>query len=335
MRSQIHTKDPFYGQIFRLTLPIVLQNLLSAAVSSADVVMLNSVGQSAISAVSLASQYTSVFFMILYGLGTGVTMLSAQYWGKKDVHAIELIQGIALRFSVAIAALFSVCAMTIPRQMMILFTNDPELIALGTSYLRIVSFSYLFWCFSEVYLATLRSVERVTISTLLNALALGLNVCLNAVFIFGFFGAPKLGVAGVALATSISRGIQLLFCLAVSQSSKDVRLRLSYIFVQNKVLFHDFVHLSLPALGNDLVWSVAFSMYSVILGHLGSDMVAANSIVVVVRNFATVFCFGLAAFPLSGSVSRSAKVIWKQQKKTPAVLSGSPFMPESWEASSS
>ncbi len=295
MRSQIHTKDPFYGQIFRLTLPIVLQNLLSAAVSSADVVMLNSVGQSAISAVSLASQYTSVFFMILYGLGTGVTMLSAQYWGKKDVHAIELIQGIALRFSVAIAALFSVCAMTIPRQMMILFTNDPELIALGTSYLRIVSFSYLFWCFSEVYLATLRSVERVTISTLLNALALGLNVCLNAVFIFGFFGAPKLGVAGVALATSISRGIQLLFCLAVSQSSKDVRLRLSYIFVQNKVLFHDFVHLSLPALGNDLVWSVAFSMYSVILGHLGSDMVAANSIVVVVRNFATVFCFGLAS----------------------------------------
>lgn len=295
MKLQIGKKDAFYGQVFRLTLPIVLQNLLSAAVSSADVVMLNSVGQSAISAVSLASQYTSVFFMILYGLGTGVTMLSAQYWGKKDIHAIELIQGIALRFSIAIAALFAVCALTIPRQMMTLFTNDTELITLGTSYLRIVSFSYLFWCFSEVYLASLRSVERVSVSTALNALALGMNVCLNAVFIFGFFGAPKLGVAGVALATSISRAIQFLCCLIVSKASRDIRLRLSYIFVGNKVLFHDFVHLSLPALGNDLVWSVAFSMYSVILGHLGSDMVAANSIVVVVRNFATVFCFGLAS----------------------------------------
>lgn len=288
-------KDTFYRQIFHLTLPIVLQNLLSAAVSSADVVMLISVGQSAISAVSLASQYTSVFFMILYGLGTGVTMLSAQYWGKKDIHAIELIQGIALRFAIAIAALFAVCALTIPRQMMTLFTNDAELITLGTSYLRIVSFSYLFWCFCEVYLASLRSVERVTISTALNALALGLNVCLNAVFIFGLFGAPELGVAGVALATSIARGVELLCCLIVSKTSGDVRLRFSYIFVRNKVLFHDFVHLSLPALGNDLVWSVAFSMYSVILGHLGSDMVAANSIVVVVRNFATVFCYGLAS----------------------------------------
>lgn len=292
----LHRKktDPFYRQIFRLTLPIVVQHLLSAAVSSADVVMLNSVSQSAISAVSLASQYASVLFMIFYGLGTGVTMLSAQYWGKQDIHAIELIEGIALRFSVVIAVVFTLGALTAPRLMMQLFTNDPELISLGASYLRIVSFSYLFWSISEIYLAALRSVERVTISTVLNGLALGLNVCLNAVFIFGLFGAPKLGVAGVALATSISRGIQLFCCIAASRVSQNVKLRFSYIFVRNRILFQDFLHLSVPALANDLVWSVGFSMYSVVLGHLGSDIVAANSIVVVVRNFATVFCYSLA-----------------------------------------
>lgn len=287
-------KDPFYGQIFRLALPVVLQNLLSAAVSSADVVMLNSVSQSAISAVSLASQYTSIFFMILYGLGTGVTMLSAQYWGKKDIHAIELIQGIALRFSIGIAIVWAGCTLTIPRQMMTLFTNDAELIELGVSYLRIVGFSYLFWAFSEVYLSTLRSVERVSVSTALSALALTLNVGLNAVFIFGLFGAPKLGVAGVALATSISRFIQLVCCFVVSHVSRDVKIRLSYIFKRNRVLFRDFVRLSLLALANDLAWSLAFSMYSAILGHLDSDIVAANSIVSVVRNFATVFCYGFA-----------------------------------------
>ena len=108
------------------------------------------------------------------------------------------------------------------------------------------------------------------------------------------FGAPKLGVAGVALATSISRGIQLAGCILVSWRSKGVKLRFS-IFRKNKVLFQDFVRLSLPAVANDVIWSFAFSVYSAILGHLGSDMVAANSIVVVVRNFATVFCFGLAS----------------------------------------
>ena len=293
--SHIKRNDPFYRQIFRLTLPIVIQNLLSAAVSSADVVMLNSVGQSAISAVSLAAQYANVIFMIFYGLGTGATMLSAQYWGKQDIHAIELIEGIALRFSVAISSIFTLGALTVPQLMMKLFTNDPELIALGTAYLRIVSLSYLFWSVSEIYLAALRSVERVTISTVLNALALGLNVGLNAVFIFGLFGAPKLGVAGVALATSIARGIQLVCCVVTSCLSRNIKLRFSYIFARNKVLFQDFLRLSVPALGNDLVWSVAFSVYSAILGHLGSDMVAANSIVVVVRNFATVFCYSLAS----------------------------------------
>lgn len=287
-------KDEFYHQIFKLVLPIVLQNLLSAAVSSADVVMLNYVGQSSISAVSLAAQYASVLFMVYYGLGTGATMLCAQYFGKGDMRAIETVQGIALRFSVIISCLFAGMALLIPELMMQVFTNDTELIALGASYLRIVSISYLCWGIIEIYLSVLRSIGRVVISTALNTLAFTLNVLLNAVFIFGLFGAPKLGVTGVAVATSISRVIELIGCFIVSFFSKDIKLRLSGLFVHNKLLFQDFLHLSLPALGNDVAWGVAFSMYSVIIGHLGSDAVAANSFVVVARNFGTILCFGIA-----------------------------------------
>lgn len=300
MESVISTRKEFFSQIVKLTMPIVIQNLLSAAVNSADVIMLNSVGQSAISAVSLASQYAHILFMFFYGLGTGVTMLGAQYWGKKDVHAIELTTGIAYRFAILVSTAFLGLALCFPTALMRIFTNDPELISLGSTYLRIVCFSYVFWSVSEVYLSSLRSVERVAVSTVLNALALGLNVALNAVFIYGLFGAPKMGVAGVALATSISRAIQLLCCLFVSARSKNVKMRFSYIFVHNKILFKDFINLSMPAVLNDLVWGVAFSTYSVILGHLGSDMVAANSIVVVIRNFATTFCFALG----------SASTIW-------------------------
>lgn len=288
-------KSPFYGQIGRLVAPIVLQNLLSAAVSSADVVMLNFVGQSAISAVSLASQYASVLFMVFYGLGTGATMLCAQYFGKKDYQAIEAVQGIALRFSVTISALFALLALLVPEGMMRIFTNDPEIIALGAGYIRILSVCYLCWGVTEVYISVLRSVGRVIVGTVLNSVAVGLNVLLNAVFIFGWLGAPKMGVNGVALATSLSRLVELGLCFVVSLRSENVKLKFSAVFVRSKALFSDFVRLSIPALANDVVWGVAFSVYSAILGHLGSDAVAANSLATVVRNFGTILCFGLAS----------------------------------------
>ena len=288
-------KDRFYPQIIKLVIPIVVQNLLSAAVNSADVVMLNYVGQSSISAVSLAANYAGVLFMVYYGLGTGASMLSAQYWGKKDLQAIRVIEGIAMRFSILISLCFSAFAFFAPELMMKLFTNDAELIAIGAGYLRVMALTYLCWGVIEIYLSVLRSICRVNVSMILNILAFTLNIFLNAVFIFGLFGAPKLGAVGVAIATASSRAIELAGCILVSLFSKDVKLKLSYMLIRNKPLFQDFLKLSLPALGNDVSWSVAFSMYSVILGHLGTDAVAANSLVVVVRNFGTVLCFGTAS----------------------------------------
>ncbi len=285
--------DDFRSQITKLVIPIVLQNLLSASVNSADVVMLNFVGQSSISAVSLAAQYTSILFMIFFGLGTGACMLAAQYFGKGDFKAVAAVQGIALRFSMGFAALFALGALTVPELMMTLFTKDQELIVIGAGYLRILSVSFLCCGIIEVYLSVLRSISRVMISTALNTFTFTMNILLNAVFIFGLFGAPKLGAVGVAIATSLSRLMELGLCFIVSARSRDIKLDFSAMFIRNKLLFQDFVRLSLPALGNDVVWGVGFSMYSVIIGHMSSDAVAANSFVVVVRNFGTILCFGL------------------------------------------
>ena len=294
-RSKNQEADAFYPKILKLVIPIVIQNLLSAAVNSADVVMLNYVGQSSISAVSLASNYANVLFMVYYGLGTGASMLCAQYWGKKDLQPIRIVEGIALRFSILITLVFSSFALFAPRLMMQLFTKDAELITIGAGYLRVMSVTYLCWCIVEIYLSILRSIGRVTVSMCLNILAFVLNIFLNAVFIFGLFGAPKLGATGVAMATALSRIIELTGCIIVSLCSHDIRLNPAYMFLRNKLLVRDFIHLALPALLNDISWSVAFSMYSVILGHLGTDAVAANSLVIVVRNFGTVLCFGTAS----------------------------------------
>ena len=178
MSTRIRQKNGWesYKAILALAIPIIIQNLFSAAVSSADVIMLNSVGQSAVSASSLAVQYTNVLYMIFYGLGTGSTMLCAQYWGKKDLRAIAKVEGIALRFALGFSILFAVPAAAIPETMMRLFTEDQELICLGGQYLRIISISYLCWGVSEIYLSVLRSIERVRISMLLNVTALLLNI---------------------------------------------------------------------------------------------------------------------------------------------------------------
>lgn len=287
--------EGFRSQMYKLLIPLVIQNLLNAAVSSSDVVMLNYVGQSSISAVSLAANYASVLGSVFYGLGTGATLLCAQYYGKKDFRAIQAVEGIALRFSMAASALFAVVAFFAPRLLMQVFTKDEQLIAIGADYLRVMGITYLCWGIIEIYAAVLRSIGRVTVCLVMNIITFFLNIALNAVFIFGLCGAPKLGATGVAIATASSRFVELLGFVVVSALSKDVKLNVLEMFRKNKVLTGDFIRLALPALGNDVSWGVAFSMYSVILGHLGNDAVAANSIVVVIRNLTTTFCFAVAA----------------------------------------
>lgn len=295
IKNYIKQNKDVYKKIWIVTLPIILQNILDAAVNSVDVLMLNSVGQSAISAVSLANSMVGILFMFLFGIGTGIAMLVAQYFGKKDFQTIEIIEGIGLKFALTVAALGMIACFAIPKYLMYIYTSDPELIEIGEKYLVYIAPGLIFWAISAVYMSILRCIGRVSTSTVLEAIALISNVILNAIFIFGLLGAPKLGVVGVGLATTISRFIQLAGCVFVSMKNVPVKLTFKTMFKRHPLLEKDFVTMALPAIGNDLVWSLAFSMYSVILGHLGSDAVAANSIVIVVRNLGCVMCYGIGA----------------------------------------
>lgn len=284
----------FNKDILRLAVPIVLQNIVTTAVNSADVIMLGFVGQNALSAGSLANQVMFILNLVYTGISSGVIMLAAQYWGKKDTKTIEHIMGIGMQLSMFISSMFFIMAFFFPHILMRIFTNDINLITSGIPYLRMVSFSYLFMSFSQVYLCAMRSIERVHFSTVTNAVALILNIIFNAVFIFGLFGAPKLGILGVALATVIARGVEFAICVIDNFIPKAIHFHIKNILEVNKILFFDFMKYSLPAFGNEIVWGVAFSMYSVIMGHLDSDIVAANAVVVVARNLGTVACFGIA-----------------------------------------
>ena len=292
MKNQ-EAKD-FYKNLRHVVQPMAIQNLISAAVNSADVIMLGYVSQTAIAASNLAGNVAFILFMISTGLSSGLVMLGAQYWGKKDVESIRTLLGIGLRICCTVEIIVALVAMFYPRILMLIFTGEEGLIIEGCKYLRAASFSYIFLSFAQMFQAGFKSIERVKIVTIASSTSLILNISLNAVFIFGLFGVPKLGIMGVGIATSIARFVEMIVCFVYASRQKDVQFSVMCIFRRNPVLTRDFFKYSLPAVGNELVWGAGFAMYSVILGHLGEDIVAANSVVNTIRQLATVLCFGMA-----------------------------------------
>lgn len=284
----------FYAMLTALTLPIVGQKLLDALVNTVDVLMLNYVSQAALSASSLANKVYFILSLFIFGISTGSSVLISQYWGKRDLHTVERVMGITLRVMLYVSACFSLAAWMAPDLLMRIFTNDAELISIGADYLRILAFSYLCTGFSSVYASCVRAIERVRFGLILTLVQLLLNVALNACLIFGLCGMPVLGVNGVALATSISRLVGVVLCVADNAKSSSAKIRVRLLFQRIGNLKQDLIRYTLPALCNDVVWGLGFSMFSVILGRLGSDAVAADSIAGTVRNLATVVCYALA-----------------------------------------
>lgn len=278
----------------RLAIPIMVQNLISTLVSSADTIMLSYVSQTAMSASSLANEYTFLLYCFYFGLTAGTSVLCAQYWGKGDKETVNRILGLAIKLTLAISVLFFAASFFFPRTIMSIFTNSEETIEIGISYLKVVSFSFVFMGFAQVYMSALRSVGEVVIPTVSYGISLVVNVFLNAVFIFGLFGLPKLGVVGVALGTVIARIVETLMCIGYSVIGNSVKIKIKYIFEKSGILVRDFLKISMPAIANDVVWGLAASAFAAILGHIGDDMVAANAVAVMVVNIGAIACRGFA-----------------------------------------
>ena len=293
MKTRLDKKQ-FLLYAIQLAFPIMIQNLISTLVNSADTIMLGYESQTAMAASSLANQYTFVLFCFYYGLSAGTSVLCAQYWGKGDKQTVERILGLASRAVILISLIFFSISFFFPGAIMRLFTSSPETIHEGIRYLRVLSFSFIFMGFSQIFVSALRSVGKVVFPSVIYVVSLLVNVLLNATFIFGLFGLPKLGVIGVALGTVSARVVEAVMCIVYSAVSRDVKIKLENLFRSSGVLFKDFIKISAPAVINDLVWGVAASTFTAILGHIGDDMVAANAVAVMVVNMGAIVCRGFA-----------------------------------------
>lgn len=284
----------FYKSLGKLAFPLALQNLISVGVAMTDTVMLGRLGEAAISASALANQLFFIFTFILFGLSGGSIVLAAQYWGKGDKITISKVMGITLRFSISIGILFTFIGLVFPAQFMTLYTKDAEVISAGVRYLHFVAPSYVLSSISVIYLAIMRSMENVRISLFTSGISFVVNVILNSVFIFGLVGAPKMGVAGAALATLIARGVEFTLAVVyVTFINKNFHFHFHHLFTNDKALFKDYIRYSGPVILNESLWGAGISVQAAIIGNLGKYASAAANIVSVVQRLTTVLIFGV------------------------------------------
>lgn len=293
MKERLDRKQ-FLLYALKLAFPIMIQNLISTLVNSADTIMLGYVSQTAMAASSLANQYTFVLFCFYYGLGIGTSVLCAQYFGKGDKQTVERIIGLAARVAILISLLFFAFSFFAPEAIMKIFSDSPQTIKEGAAYLKVLSFSFVFMGFSQVFVSALRSVGKIVFPSALYVVSLLVNVLMNAAFIFGLFGLPRLGVVGVALGTVSARAVEVILCFVYSAAGKDIKFRLKNLFRRSGVLFKDFLKISAPSVVNDLMWGMAATTCTAILGHIGDDMVAANAVAVMVVNMGAIVCRGFS-----------------------------------------
>lgn len=286
--------DTFYRELGRLVGPIAVQNFMLALVSVTDAVMLGRLGQQAMAAASLAGNVQFFVNLLVTGFSIGVGIMAAQYWGKGDGKSIEKIAPTGLKIILCIGGIITLVALIAPQKLMALLTNDQDLIPLGAEYLQWVAPSYFFCGITQVYFALLKNTGHTAENSVISSVAVVANIVLNAVFIFGLLGFPAMGIAGAALATVFARTIELTLAVVITKRRGAVQLRWRGLLEKpGKLLFRDFLQYTTPVIGASLVWGVAYMSYSVVLGHMNGDAVAANSIVAVMKSLLSCLIWGV------------------------------------------
>jgi len=289
-----------YKYMLRIVLPIAGQNLITVGVNMTDTVMLGTLGDTVISGCALANQLTFVYLLFGFGLAGGTGLLISQYWGKGDRRAIEKIAAIGMNISLTVSLVFTFIGVVIPETFLSLYTNNPEVIREGVSYLRIVGFTYFLTAFGNLYLHVMRSLESVGVALTVLMSSFLLNIVLNTVLIFGLLGFPAMGIRGAAIATLCARLLEWVLSMGhLKFFNRKIKIRLRDMLHVDRVLFKDFVQYSTPVVVGEMAWGIGFSLQTAVIGNLGTAAVsaaatAAVNVTGVTRQLSSVVMFGVA-----------------------------------------
>ncbi len=267
---------PLYKTLVRVALPIALQSLIMSSLNLLDNLMVGSLGEVELAAVGLSSQLFFVHFGVMFGFASGSSAFMAQYWGKQDVHNLRKVAGFAVTVCLGVSMLFFLPAVLIPERLLSLFTDIPEVIEIGKGYVRIAAISFLTLGITYPLSAALRSTQQTSLPLKIGAVIFSTNTVLNFFLIFGSFGAPELGVKGAAIATAISRLIELVLYLYVIFIRKNLLAgKPGEFFGWHKPLVARVLVTTIPVLINETMWSLGMATYNAAYGRMGVTEFAA------------------------------------------------------------
>jgi len=296
MFTHLRRSPGFYRRVWALSLPLILQNLITTSLGFVDTFMVGLLGQTELSAVTAANSPVFLLQVIVFGLISGLTILASQYWGKGDTDAINRCMGVTLYAGLGLSGIIALVMFCFPTQVMTLVTNNPTLIAMGAPYLRIVGLGYIFNAVTSVYVGAQRSAENPMLGMVIFTASMLLNTFLNYVLIFGKFGAPAMGITGAAMATLLSRIAEFLMTLLYALRDRRLPLNFPLILRPGREIFRSFLRYATPTLFNETFWGLGTTMMTIVMGHMviSEEMLAAFAIMGNIDKFATVACFGLA-----------------------------------------
>ncbi|MBR5520991.1 MAG: MATE family efflux transporter [Oscillospiraceae bacterium] len=322
MEKYIVRDKDFYRKLYAIAMPLVMQNLINVAVGLLDTIMLGQLGEVAMSASSLGGQIGFMFNIITAGLTSGAGVLTSQYWGRGDAESIRKTMGMTYKICFIISAIFTSIALIMPEFVMGIFTNDADIIFYGAKYLRVISLTYLLSGITMSTLNMLRTVGTVKISLYVYGISFFVNIFFNYGLIFGRFGMPEMGVVGAALATVIARFVEM--CIVLIYLLKfDEKINFNLGYLKDKIdkqIFEIYIRYGLPVLFNEVLWTLGSSVLSIIMGHLGKEFVAANSICSVMFQCITMSTHGIngAAAVMAGNTIGEGK--YEQARKQALTL---------------
>ncbi|HEX9385353.1 MAG TPA: MATE family efflux transporter [Anaerolineales bacterium] len=285
----------FFRAMLTLALPVAFQQLISAGLNMIDVLMVGQLGETSVAALGLANQIFFLLILFLFGITSGMSIFTAQFWGKGDIEEIRHVLGICLTIAVLVAALVSLAAIVVPEKLMGFYTEDAAVIKLGSDYLRIVGLSYVFTAITISYGSVLRSITQVTLTVIVAVLALALKTILAYLFIFGVAGLPALGVRGAALGTCIGWIFQaiLLLTLVYVRKTPLAANPFSFFRFERPFLFK-VLKTSMPAAINEILWSFGITTYNAVYARIGTDSIAAVNINATIEDLMFVLFIGLS-----------------------------------------
>ncbi len=280
----LFTRDKdFYRMFLSLLIVICLQQLAALMVNMVDNIMLGTYTELALSGATLVNQIQFILQQIAAGIGMGIVVLASQYWGQKRIEPIKKIINLGVKFGLSVGIIFFIIAKLFPHALLSIFTDDETVIAEGMRYLNIICYTYILFSISNSLMYSLQSVETAIVGTIMSVSTILINICFNYCFIYGHFGAPEMGIAGAAVATLISRSVELVIVLVyVLRIDKKIRMKLRELLRFDFTYLRDYVKVATPVVISGALWGVAQGAQTAVLGHIGATIIAANAIAVIV-----------------------------------------------------